>query len=83
MNLIKQIANKMKGIEGRDREEIIYASVLEELEKGKKKKGLWAKAIADSEGDKDKIEALYIKYRVQSFEDVMESAVSWPHVRNL
>jgi len=74
MNLIKQIANKMKGIEGRDREEIIYATVLDELEKGKKKKGLWAKAIADSEGDKDKIKSLYIKYRVQSFEDEIEIA---------
>jgi len=74
MNFIKQIVNKIKGIEGRDREEIIYASVLEELEKGNKKKGLWAKAIADSEGDKDKIESFYIKYRVQSIEDEIEIA---------
>ena len=69
MNIIEQLNNKLKGIKGREREEIFYEIVLTELEKGYKKKGLLSRAIADSEGDKSKVESIYIKYRVQSLED--------------
>jgi hypothetical protein len=72
MKITKQIINKLKGKEGRKREEEIYAMVLNEIERGKKQKGLWAKAIAESEGNKSKIQSLYIQFRVQSIEDEME-----------
>jgi len=43
MDIIEQLNNKLKGIKGRKREEIIYEIVLTELEKGYKKKGLLSK----------------------------------------
>ena len=73
MNIIEQLNNKLKGIKGREREEIFYEIVLTELEKGYKKKGLLSKAIADSGGDESKVESIYIKYRVQSLKDEIKT----------
>ena len=50
-------------------EEQLYEQVVIELSDGKKRHGLWAKAIADSEGSEEKAKSLYIKYRVQSIKD--------------
>ena len=51
-------------------EEQIYAQVYEEISKGEKREGLWAKALAGSEGGGEaKAKSLYIKYRVQSLKD--------------
>lgn len=50
-------------------EEQLYEQVVVELADGVKRQGLWAKAIADSEGHEDKAKSLYIKYRVQSMKD--------------
>lgn len=47
------------------REEDIYAAALSELELGRTRPGLWAKAYAESDGDEAKSKALYIKLRVQ------------------
>ena len=73
MNIFKKINNKLKGKEGRKREEIVYEMVIAELEKGYKNKGLLAKALADSGGEKSKAESIYIKYRVQSLKDEIET----------
>ena len=56
------------------REEKLYEQVLNELSQGKKRDGLWAKALAYSEGSDEKAKALYIKYRVQSIKDELEIA---------
>jgi hypothetical protein len=72
MNILKEINNKLKGAEGRIREEIIYAAVMKEIKSGSKREGLWAKALSGSEGNKSKAESLYIKYRVQSIEDELQ-----------
>lgn len=72
MNILKEINNKLKGAEGRIREEIIYAAVMKEIKSGSKREGLWAKALSESEGNKAKAESLYIKYRVQSIEDELQ-----------
>jgi len=72
MNILKEINNKLKGAEGRIREEIIYAAVMKEIKSGSKREGLWAKALSESEGNKAKTESLYIKYRVQSIEDELQ-----------
>ena len=72
MNILKEINNKLKGAEGRIREEIIYAAVMKEIKSGTKREGLWAKALSESEGNKAKTESLYIKYRVQSIEDELQ-----------
>jgi len=69
MNIINQLNNKLKGLKGRKREEIFYEIVLTEIEKGYKKKGLLAKALADCDGDQSKVESIYIKLRVQSLKD--------------
>ena len=57
------IANRLE-------DQVLFEYVLEELENGIKIKGLWAKAYANSEGDSNKIEPLYMQYRVQSIKDI-------------
>lgn len=50
-------------------EESLYQDVMAELDSGDIQAGLMAKAIEDSDGDENKAEELYIKYRVQSIRD--------------
>jgi maltodextrin utilization protein YvdJ len=50
-------------------EEAFYQRVLEEVESGQMRKGIYAKALADSSGNLGKANSLYIKYRVQSLMD--------------
>ncbi|GEM_PF-1971670 len=45
-------------------EDEIYEKVMLEIEKDNKVKSTWAKSLAQSDGDKDKAEAIYIKLRV-------------------
>ena len=47
----------------------LYELVAEEIENNQQSKGLWLKALSDSEGDLDKAKALYVKLRVQMLED--------------
>ena len=51
------------------KEEALYKRVLDEMESGTTRTGIMAKALADSLGDKDKAESLYIKYRMQTIAD--------------
>ena len=55
-------------------EEELYEQVVRELSEGQRRDGLWAKAIAHSDGSEDRAKALYIKYRVQSLRDELEIA---------
>jgi len=64
---------KKKSIENRVNDTLLYEYVIEELENNTKVKGLWAKAYANSDGDSNKIEPLYMQYRVQSIKDVFTS----------
>ncbi len=41
-----------------------YDEAVLELSSGKLRAGLWAKALAESEGDSDRAKAKYLKYRV-------------------
>ena len=52
-----------------DNDDLLYEYVLEELEKVEPIKGLWAKAIAHSEGNNEKAKSLYMQYRVQAIKD--------------
>jgi len=56
-------------------EEAFYKQVLEEVESGRMRKGIYAKALADSLGDGGKAQSLYIKYRVQSLIDNEKNAI--------
>ena len=51
------------------KEEALYKRVLDEVESGVMRKGIYAKALADCMGDEGKANSLYIKYRVQSLID--------------
>jgi hypothetical protein len=59
---IKDVFNQAPSPE----EEALYQKVVEELESSGMRPGVYAKALADSQGDESKAKALYIKYRVQS-----------------
>jgi hypothetical protein len=53
-------------------EEKLYEKVVLELSQGVRREGLWAKAIANCNGQDEKAKALYIQYRVQSIRDEKE-----------
>ena len=46
----------------------IYGFALSEVNEGRMKLGLWARCLADSDGDKDKATAFYIKRRAVQLE---------------
>ncbi len=56
-----------------DKEIAIYGLVSDEIKNNNMEKGLWAKAIADTDGHEAKTKALYIKYRVQFLIDSVNS----------
>ena len=64
---------KKTTIESRRYEERLYEVALEEVEAGEIKKGLYAKAVAKADGDKEKADGIYLKLRVQSIMDDIES----------
>ena len=66
---IKDVFNQAPTLE----EEALYKQVLDEVESGVMRKGIYAKALADGLGDEGKAQSLYIKYRVQSLVDEQRS----------
>jgi len=51
-------------------DELLYEYVMEEMEEDTNLiKGLWAKAMAYSEGNNERAKSLYMQYRVQSIQD--------------
>ena len=50
-------------------EESLYAEVHREIESGIRRDGIWAKALADSNMDQPRAQALYINRRVQALKD--------------
>lgn len=63
---------RRKSAAARLEEEQLYEQVLQELSRGEKRAGLWAKALANCDGLEQKAESLYIRYRVQSIRDEVE-----------
>ena len=60
---------KQQSALNRLQEERLFAFVLEELDNGAAKPGLYAQALVAAEGDEKKAGAAYIKLRVQSLKD--------------
>ena len=50
-------------------EEKLYEQVAQELKAGKKREGIWVKAMAKTGGDLNKAESMYIELRVQAIKD--------------
>ena len=50
-------------------DESLYAQAFDELNQGIRRDGLWAKALANAEGNEAKARGLYLQYRVQSYKD--------------
>jgi hypothetical protein len=64
---------KKTTIASRRYEEKLYEVALEEVENGEIRKGLYAKALSKADGDKEKADGIYLKLRVQSIMDDIES----------
>ena len=60
---------KKNAISNRANDTVLYEYVMSEIENNFKIKGLWAKAYANSNGNDNKIEPLYMQFRVQSIKD--------------
>jgi len=60
--------NKKRILKNKANDEL-YSMVGSELENGIRHNGLWIKAKANALGDEKKVEALYIKYRVEEIKD--------------
>ena len=64
---------KKTTIASRRYEEKLYEVALEEFENDEIRKGLYAKALSKADGDKEKADGIYLKLRVQSIIDDVES----------
>jgi len=64
---------KKTTIASRRYEEKLYEVALEEVENNEIRKGLYSKAISKADGDKEKADGIYLKLRVQSIMDDIES----------
>ena len=64
---------KKTTITSRRLEEELYGIALDEVENNKIRKGLYAKALAKSDGNSEKADGIYLRLRVQSIMDSIES----------
>jgi septal ring factor EnvC (AmiA/AmiB activator) len=74
MGLLDKLKRKIETTlsESRLEEELLYKHVLEEMDAGIIRDGLFAKALANSSGDENKARSLYMKYRVRSVQDSLD-----------
>lgn len=63
MNIFERL--KRQNLQSKLFEEEAYRLVLEEMQSGVRREGLWAKAIAHSDGDENRVKSLYLKYRTE------------------
>ena len=73
MGLLDKLKRKVENTlaDSRLEEELIYKHILEEMDSGVIRDGLYAKAMANSNGDEAQAKSLYMKYRLQSVKDAM------------
>ena len=64
---------KKTTIASRRYEEKLYEVALEEFENDEIRKGLYSKALSKADGDKEKADGIYLKLRVQSIMDDVQS----------
>ena len=71
-SIFKEADKRVGKIEDIRTEEDAYEFAAKEVEKESYKKGLWAKAFSDAEGNEKKQAALYIKYRAEQLIQFLE-----------
>lgn len=64
---------KKETINSRLYEEKLYEAALEEFENNDIRKGLYAKALSKADGDREKADGIYLRLRVQSIKDEIDS----------
>ena len=57
----------------RDREELLFERASFELETGRKRRGVYAKALTAADGDRDRAGARYLRLRVDQLESEFEA----------
>jgi hypothetical protein len=67
MTIWKKVQDKI--VLTRLEEEALHAVALEHYESGERRKGLWAKALIESEGNLTKAEAIYLRLLVTAMKD--------------
>jgi len=72
---------KTRSYETSKQEELLYEFVATELETGSLSKGLWTKALAETEFDDARARALYIKMRFASLQAELREIA--PHLRQI
>ena len=68
--------------ESRQDEELMYEYIADEMDLGIIRKGLYAKALANSKGDEKEANSLYLKYRLQSVKDSFKGKSSAEYFRD-
>ena len=71
-SIFKEADKRVGKIEDIRTEEDAYEFAAKEVEEESYKKGLWAKAFSDAEGNEKKQAALYIKYRAEQLIQFLE-----------
>ena len=84
MGLLDKFKRKIKLTlaESRQDEELMYEYISDEMDSGIIRKGLYAKAKANSKGDEKEANSLYLKYRLQSLKDSLKEKNSVEHFRD-
>ena len=67
MSIWKNVHDKV--VLGRLEEEALYEVALDQYESGARRRGLWAKALVEAEGDPAKTEAVYLRFLVAALRD--------------
>jgi len=60
---------KSKAAIDRHAEEILYEAAYKEVDSGRRRVGLWAKALAKANGAEESAQSIYIKLLVQKYKD--------------
>ena len=85
MGLLDKLKRKVETTlaDSRLEEELIYKHILEEMDSGVIRDGLYAKAMANGNGDEAQTKSLYMKYRLQSVKDAMGGSSYLEYVEKL
>lgn len=76
----KALSHKVKNKLGALEEEKLYAHVMDELDDGVLRKGLWGKALAKSNGSESQAKSKYLELRVESLKGEAQFQIKTPTI---